>query len=170
MEFMVAILSKYGLEILGIAIIVGMIGLAFHKSSTQIATSWESDLVTNIDGYYQGGLTAKNFSGLSNSVAIKAALAPKGMMTGDGNTLKGPWSNSYVTLSPTGNGMGFIVNWTEVPNDDCATFAHSQGATTISINGTAIDPTNSNAATSIALACDAGSSSSTTTISFEHDG
>lgn len=169
MDLIVSILSKYGLQALALVLVMAGVYEAFHKSNSQTAAGWESEMVTNIDGFFQGGLTAKNFSGLNNSVAIKASLVPKGMLNGDGSTIKGPWPNSYVTLAPSGNGMGFIATWSAVSSDDCATFARSQSANMLSVNGTSIDPTDSAAASSIALACDAGSSASTTTIIFEHD-
>lgn len=169
MDLIVSILSKYGLQALALVFVMAGVYEAFHKSNSQIAAGWESEMVSNIDGFFQGGLTAKNFSGLNNSVAIKAALVPKGMLTGDGSTIKGPWPNSYVTLAPSGNGMGFIATWTDVSSDDCATFVRSQSANLISVNGSSIDPTSSAAASSIALACNAGSSTSTATIVFEHD-
>lgn len=169
MDLIVSILSKYGLQALALVLVMSGVYEAFHKSNAQTAASWESELVTNIDGFFQGGLTARNFSGLNNSVAIKAGLVPKGMLTGDGITIKGPWPNSYVSLSPTSNGMGFMATWSDVSSDDCATFARSQSANMVSVNGTAIDPTNNAAAAGIAMACDAGTSSSTASIAFEHD-
>lgn len=169
MDLIVSILSKYGLQALSLVFVMAGIYEAFHKSSAQIASGWESEIATNVNGFFQGGLTARNFSGLNNEVAIKANLVPKGMMTGDGSTLKGPWPNSYVTLGASNGGMGFISSWANVSTDDCATFARSQSATIIDINGTSIDPTNTAAASSIALACNGGSSSSTVTVSFEHD-
>ncbi|WP_338333628.1 type 4 pilus major pilin [Acetobacter sp. LMG 32666] len=169
MDLIVAILSKHGLEIMALVLVMAGVYEIFHKSNAQTASGWESEMVTNVDGFFQGGLTARNFSGLNNSVAIKANLVPKGMLNGDGSTIKGPWANSYVTLSSTSNGMGFTASWVEVPSDDCATFARSQSANMISINSTSIDPTNSAAASSIAMACNAGASSSTATITFEHD-
>jgi outer membrane protein assembly factor BamA len=169
MQIVIAFFAKYYLEALGMILVIGAVYAVFHKSTVETASSWESEIVTNVDGFFQGGLTARNFSGLNNTVAIKANLVPKGMLTGDGTTLKGPWANSYVTLSPTSNGMGFIATWSEVSSDDCATFARSQSANIISINGTTVDPTNTAAAAGIAMACDAGTSSSTATIAFEHD-
>lgn len=169
MDLIVSILSKYGLQALALVLVMSGVYEAFHKSNSQTASAWESEMVANIDGFFQGGLTARNFSGLSNSVAIKAALVPKGMLNGDGSTIKGPWPNSYVTLAPTGNGMGFTANWTAVSSDDCATFARSQSANMLTVNGTRIDPANSAAASSIATACSAGASSSTATVTFEHD-
>lgn len=169
MDLIYAIFSRNFIVALAIMVVMGAVYELLQKSSAQTASGWESEMATNIDGFFQASLTARSFSGLNNSVAIKANLVPKGMLNGDGATLKGPWANSYVTLSPTSSGMGFISTWVDVPSDACATFARSQSANMISINGTTIDPTNNAAAAGIAMACDAGTSSSTATIAFEHD-
>ena len=170
MEQIVAFLAKSALGALALVILAGLIYEAFHKSSEQIAADYETELVTNVQGYFQGGVTARNYSGLTNQVAIQAALVPKGMLlSGDTSTLKGPWPNSTVTLASANSGMGMTATWNNVQSDDCATFARSQSPTSLTVNGTTISPTSSTVAADIATACNASTTSSTLTTMFQHD-
>lgn len=169
MELIVSLLSKYGLQALALVIVMAGVWEAFHKSSEQIAASYESEMATNIQGYFQGGVTARNYSGLTNQMAIQAALVPKGMLlTGDTSTIKGPWPNSTVTLASANNGMSMTSTWSNVQSDDCATFARSQSPTSLTVNGTQISPTSATVAADIAAACNASTTSSTATVMFEY--
>lgn len=59
MDLIVSILSKYGLQALALVLVMAGVYEAFHKSNSQTAAGWESEMATNIDGFFQGGLTAK---------------------------------------------------------------------------------------------------------------
>ncbi|WP_025827358.1 type 4 pilus major pilin [Acetobacter okinawensis] len=157
-----------------VATLAGLLGLAAvalaiwegdHVYMVWVASSYESQLANKIDKTYRL-VGAMNASNLSNSAAINGGMVPEGLLTGDGSTLKGPWSGSTVTVSGLASG-GFQSAWTGVSAHDCASFAggqHSNGGVTI--NGTTITFGNGgDTVTQIASACNA-SSASTATITF----
>ena len=163
-------------DILGpiIGVLAGLFGLAAvalaaweldHVYMVWQASSYESQLANKIDKTYRL-VGAMNASNLSNSAAINGGMVPEGLLTGDGSTLKGPWSGSTVTVSGLGSG-GFQSAWTGVSAHDCTSFAgghRSNGGVTI--NGTTITfGTGGDTASQIASACN-GSSSGTVTITF----
>ncbi|MEZ7137562.1 type 4 pilus major pilin [Komagataeibacter sp. SM21] len=170
MDTIVPIVVKVVTALLALAALLGLIYELFHKSSAETAAGYQSNLFTNIEGLYHGGMSAANYSDLSNSVAIKAAAVPHGMTNGDGSTITGPWPNSTVTLSSANGGAGWQALWTNVQSDGCASFVRSQAASNITVGGTTITPTDTSSTSEIANACNAIESGATTTIIFEYDG
>ncbi|MCE2576658.1 type 4 pilus major pilin [Komagataeibacter sp. FNDCR2] len=170
MDTLVPIVVKVVTALLALAAILGLVYELFHKSSAETAAGYQSSLFTNIEGLYHGGLSAANYADLTNSVAIRAAAVPHGMTNGDGSTIVGPWPNSIVTLSSANGGAGWQASWTNVQSDGCASFVRSQAASTITIGGTTVTPTDTSATSEIANACNAVQSGATTTIVFEYNG
>ena len=166
MDQIVSLLIKAGAVLLAlIAVLVGGYAV-FAKNNGSTAAAEQSQLATNISGYINGGMTTRNYSGLDNSVAIKAGLVPKSMQNGDGTTILGPWGNSQVTIAPWN--QGHSEAWTNVDGDACATFARSQNAYGVTINGTEVIMSDSNAAVNIANDCDASSGTTQVNVTFEY--
>ncbi|MFT8828158.1 type 4 pilus major pilin [Acetobacter syzygii] len=159
--------SVLGVIIMALVLWAGYDLLA--SNAAQKAIAWQSQLTSKIKGVYTGGYSAVNYSGLTNSVAIKAGAVPDGMTTGDGTTLQGPWSDSYATIESANNGMGFQVTWTNVRSKDCATFVNSQSPTSVTIGGTVVNLRATDASTEVANACNAVSGTAVTDITFEYN-
>ncbi|GAD11710.1 type 4 pilus major pilin [Gluconobacter cerinus] len=166
MDQIVSLLIKAGAVLLAlIAVLVGGYAV-FAKNNGSTAASEQSQLATNISGYINGGMTTRNYSGLDNSVAIKAGLVPKSMQNGDGTTILGPWGSSQVTIAPWN--QGHSEAWTNVDGDACATFARSQNADRVAINGSEVAMSDPQAAINIANNCNATSGVSQVSVTFEY--
>ncbi|MBB2199507.1 hypothetical protein HLH44_19060 [Gluconacetobacter sp. 1c LMG 22058] len=168
MDQIISLLVKAGAVLLAVVAVLAGSYEVFSRNNGSTAAGEQSQLATNIETYYNGGMMARNYSSISNSSAIRAALVPKSMLNGDGNTIAGPWGGSTVTISTWGN--GFQVAWSNVDGDSCATFARSQAPQNVNINGDDIPLSNSDAATQIANACNASSGASTASVIFEYAG
>lgn len=168
MDQIISLLVKAGAVLLAVVAVLAGAYEVFAKNNGSTAAGEQSQIATNIQSYYNGGMMARNYSKISNSSVIKAALIPKSMLNGDGNAINGPWGGSAVAVSPWSS--GFQVAWTGVDNDSCATFARSQAPQAVNINDTDIPMSDPDAATSIANACNATSAAGTASVTFEYAG
>lgn len=168
MDQIISLLVKAGAVLLAVVAVLAGAYEVFAKNNGSTAAGEQSQIATNIQTYYNGGMMARNYSNISNSSVIKAALIPKSMLSDDGISINGPWGGSAVTVSTWNN--GFQVAWTGVDNDSCATFARSQAPQAVNINGKDIQMSDSDAATNIANACNATNAAGTASVTFEYAG
>lgn len=118
-----------------IASVAGGLYMAFSKTNV---ASTEQDLIV-LRMQTQSFFMGTNYDGLSNEVAIKAGIVPKGM--NKGGTLRNAWGGD-VTLTPDTSNGRFSIELTNIPQEECTQLSRFQSDAWqgVSVNGSAIDP------------------------------
>ncbi|CDG41006.1 MULTISPECIES: type 4 pilus major pilin [Asaia] len=131
--------------------VVHMFSGGMASTAVQDADYIANHIKSNFGGNQNG---STNFSSVSNALAISTASVPRSMLNGDGQTIKGPWSTSYVNLSSSADGGSFYETWSGVPASACSELANAAAVNYINVNGTQIgfSPTSS-VSTAVAQAC-----------------
>ncbi|GBR20236.1 MULTISPECIES: type 4 pilus major pilin [Asaia] len=143
------------------AIMLGQSGalsnLGYTASGTEVAAAQTKTIADSIKQVLggAGGAGVANFTGLSNSLAIKLGSVPSNMTNGDGQTITGAWS-SAISITGSGDGNTFYVLWQAVPSTSCAKLAVSQSVNGVLINGNWVARTVSNFPASVAALCNQG--------------
>lgn len=122
-------------------------GLYMAFSKTNVANTEEDLIVLRMQT--QSFFVGTNYDGLSNEVAMKAGIVPKGLIKGE--NLRNAWGGD-VTLSPDTTNGQFSIELGNVPQEECTQLARFQNDAWVgvSINGSEIDPTDPAA---VATAC-----------------
>jgi len=131
-------LFKYLMVILGAIAVVALFYMTLGQDKTHKAISSLTQLQANTQALFS---TQTSFTGLNNTVAISAGLAPADMISG--TALINPWNGS-VTIAVNGTSTSqFNITTTAVPRAACAKLAGVLGAsgssaTALSVNATAL--------------------------------
>ncbi|CAI9119999.1 hypothetical protein [Brytella acorum] len=151
------------------------VGLMQDPESGQsaMAASEQTSMAQAISVAHDDSVQGFDFYWLNNRTAIEKHAIPSAMLTGDGETIRGPWPESRVLLRPSGASHAWIASWTGIPLDACPAFADGLDADHVNINGFNLNASRQNVATQIATLCqqapvDSGSSIELTYIGDEN--
>ena len=145
-----------------------------ESGQSAMAASEQTSMAQAISGARDDSVQGFDFYWLNNRTAIEKHAIPSAMLTGDGETIRGPWPESRVLLRPSGASHAWIASWTGIPLDACPAFADSLDADHVNINGFALNDSRQDEATQIATFCqqapaNSGSSIELTYIQYEND-
>jgi type II secretory pathway pseudopilin PulG len=131
-------METLGVLLVGALLTVGavmLIRMAMDSAKLSDAQKSLTALSIQVRGHFSG---MRDYTGLSNALAIKAGLAPQKILRGD--SLLTPWGGA-ITLAPAANAT-FTHSWAGLSDQVCTAMATYQVELwqSISINGTAIDP------------------------------
>ena len=100
------------LKIMAVAVVVGLLYMALHKSKGTTEAANLATLSASIDAAYGGQVT---FDGINSSTV--ASIAPGQMVSG--NALVNQWGQQVVVQENGGNSSEFDIQETGVPKKDC---------------------------------------------------
>lgn len=131
------------------------IGLMKNPESGQpaLASSEQTSIAQAISLARDVSFEGIDFYWLNNQTAIEKHAIPGAMLTGDGETIRGPWPKSRVLLRPTGESHVWIASWTGIPLEACPVFAAGLKADRVNINGFYLNEGRQDEAAQIATFC-----------------
>lgn len=142
--------------------VVHMFSGGMASTAVQDADYIANHIKTNFGGSQNG---STDFSGVTNALAIRTASVPRGMLTGDGQTIKGPWAGSTVTLSSSADGSSFFETWAGVPSASCPELSNAASVNYLNINNAQIFfYDGAKIQNNVAQACNGGSGTSNNVI------
>lgn len=112
-------------------------GLSSGFSKSKIANTQESLIMLRMQT--QQFFTGTNYTGLDNDVALRAGIVPEGFIKG--GAMRDAWGGDVTLTADDANGQ-FSIQLDNVPQADCTQLARFQSDswTSVSINGSVIDP------------------------------
>ncbi|MFT9089622.1 MAG: type 4 pilus major pilin [Gluconacetobacter sp.] len=167
MERLIAIIAATVLGVMALGYVAKNTVLSFMQSGTETAVAQAGEIWSQARAVYGttvgGGQT--DFTPINNADAIKAGIVPQSASP-DGQTIRGPWQGSTITL--TGSTSTLYEDWNAVPSAACARFALSQPTNMVFVNGTGISTTSvqTGASAAVAEACNRGTTDSLSEVKF----
>jgi hypothetical protein len=147
---------KYLVRLLGIAAVVLILVLIFHKNKASTEVTNITQLATSIANTYTGQTA---FTGLTTAIAAK--LAPPSMVTGA--TLMNQWGGT-VTVTVDANPSQYDIVENSVPSDGCVDLVNkASNYVTLTLNGSTYSTANPLDAGVAVTACN---SAATQTITY----
>jgi hypothetical protein len=147
---------KYLVRLLGVAAVILVLVLIFHKNKASTEVTNVTQLATSIANTYTGQTA---FTGLTTAIA--ANLAPTSMVSG--GTLINQWGGA-VTVSVDANPSQFDIVENTVPSDGCVDLVNkASNYVTLTLNGSTYSSTNPLDAGVAVTACN---SAATQTITY----
>ncbi len=130
-------METMGVLLVGALLTVGavmLISMAMNSAKLSDAQKSLTALSIQVRGHFSG---ARDYTGLTNALAIKAGLVPQKILRGD--SLQTPWGGA-ITLAPAANAT-FTHSWAGLSDQVCTAMSTYQPDLwqSISINGTVID-------------------------------
>ena len=125
--------SKKGFSLLELLLVLGIIAalvvaafIVYPKVQASQRAQAESNNIATIQAGVKSLFTsASSFTGLSNSVAVKAKIFPDNMLSGSGNAtpinaFKGAVTLAAANTGPSGaDGSSFTITYENVPASEC---------------------------------------------------
>ncbi len=147
------LLETLGAILVGLIILAGAaLGLNAAFSSSKLGET-EQNLVTlrmQIQHMFSG---AADYSGLDNSLALKAGVVPKSFIKGE--SLKNAFGGD-ITLVPVTADAAFSIELTTIPQEECTKLAKFQTDAWlgVDVNGHAVDRLSSTVVSDIVSYCE----------------